>query len=120
MGLLVRSAAGLSLLFLILPIDVGETAGEQQQQVGPIQALFAARDAVLDLAGICERQPDVCATARAALATIVARATEAVRLAQSVGDSGQPPEAAVLPDAALPETAPAIPIPAQREASPAG
>jgi predicted Abi (CAAX) family protease len=83
MGLIVRSAIGLSLLFLVLPLDVSEqTAG--QEQVGPVQALFAARDAVRDVVGICERQPDVCATAHAAFATIMAKARESVRLAQAL------------------------------------
>jgi len=104
---------GLSLLFLVLPIDVGGSESEPgEQEVGPVQALFAARDAVRDIAGICERQPDVCATAKAALATIIARAMESVRLAESLaGDS--PPEAEPV------QVPPDEPIPAENPASPA-
>jgi len=106
MGLLLRSVAGLSLLFLVLPIDVsGETAGEEQ--VSPLQALFAARDALADLTSLCERQPDVCATAKAAIATIIARAQESVRLVQS-------PDEQPDPEAKAPQPAPAEPVPTQK------
>jgi len=112
MGLLIRSAVGLSLLFLVLPIDVGGSeSSPAEQEVGPVQALFAARDAVRDIAGICERQPDVCATAKAALATIIARAKESVRLAGSLsGDS--PSEAEPV------QPSPDVPIPSDKPASP--
>ncbi|WP_011580219.1 MULTISPECIES: DUF5330 domain-containing protein [Chelativorans] len=89
MGLLIRSVAGLSLLFLALPIDVsGETTGEEP--VSPLQTIFAARDALADIASLCERQPDVCATAKAAIATIIARAKESVRMAQSLSGEAKP------------------------------
>jgi len=113
MGLLIRSALGLSLLFLVLPIDVGGSDSLQaEQEVGPLQALFAARDAVRDIAGICERQPDVCATAKAAIATIIARARESVRLAESL--AGNPP-----PTTEPAEASPDLPLPTDRPAAPA-
>ena len=115
MGLILRSAVGLSLLFLVMPIDVGEeTAG--QQEVGAVQALFAARDAVRDLAGFCDRQPEVCGTARAALSTILARAKESIRLAeQFAGDPAVPAAdtepAKPMPEAPLPDVPVVTPTP---------
>ncbi|WEX07747.1 DUF5330 domain-containing protein [Chelativorans sp. AA-79] len=83
MGLLVRSVAGLSLLFLVLPIDLsGETAKEGEAR--PPQALSAARDTPAGLTSICERRPDICATATVVFAAIAAQAREGVRLAQSL------------------------------------
>lgn len=49
--------------------------------VGPVQAARAAREAVSDTMAICERKPDVCKTAKAALHTIVTRAKETARFA---------------------------------------
>ena len=46
-----------------------------------VQAFFAAREAVGDVAGICERKPDVCETGKAAFHTIGARARESARIA---------------------------------------
>lgn len=88
MRFIIRSAFWLSLVFLLVPFG-GETAGGNS--VGPVQALLAAREALQDFAGICERRPDVCETAKAAAATIAARAGEALRL---VGSDAKAPEPA--------------------------
>lgn len=73
MGFLIRLGFWFSLVLLVLPLGtVGN--GEDGQSVGPLQAFFAARDAVGDVAGICERKPDVCDVGKAALQTIGARA----------------------------------------------
>ena len=76
MGFLIRSAFWLSLVLLLIPFGTG--AGDL---VGPIQAFSAAREAVGDITGICERKPDVCLTGKAALHTIGTRAREASRIA---------------------------------------
>ncbi|WP_164756141.1 DUF5330 domain-containing protein, partial [Mesorhizobium sp. M7A.F.Ca.US.014.04.1.1] len=56
MVFLIRMAFWFSLVLLALPLSVGpDEAGHES--VGPIQALFAAREAVGDMAGICERKP---------------------------------------------------------------
>ena len=52
-----------------------------QESVGPIQALFAAREAVGDIAGICERKPEVCETGKSAMHTITVRAKETAKIA---------------------------------------
>lgn len=85
MGFLIRCAFWLSLALLIIPIDTGEqeNAGDT---VGPIQAAYAAREAVQDLSGLCERKPDVCETSRAALHTIGVRAREGIRIGMQLID----------------------------------
>ena len=78
MGFLIRMAFWFSLVLLVLPLDVSTTTGES---VSPIKAFFAAREAVGDVAGICERKPEVCETGKAAFHTIGARARESARIA---------------------------------------
>jgi hypothetical protein len=81
MFFLIRMAFWFSLVLLALPLGTGG-----RDSVGPVQALMAARDAVGDLAGICERKPDVCETGKSAMHTITARAGEAARLAAGLLD----------------------------------
>ena len=93
MGFLIRMAFWFSLVLLALPLGVGP--GEDgQQSVGPIQALFAAREAVGDIAGLCERKPDVCETGKSAMYTITVRAKETARIAAAMIDDKQPEQAA--------------------------
>lgn len=80
MGFLVRMAFWFSLVLLCLPLDPATESGISGS-VGPIQAFFAAREAVGDVAGICERKPDVCVTGKAAMHTISVRAREGARIA---------------------------------------
>ncbi|UVK38159.1 DUF5330 domain-containing protein [Mesorhizobium sp. AR10] len=107
MVFLIRMAFWFSLVLLALPLSVGpDEAGHQS--VGPIQALFAAREAVGDIAGICERKPDVCETGKSAMHTISARAKETAKIAAAMLDddtakpdmsvaTGSVPEEIVLP-----------------------
>jgi len=77
MGFLIRMTFWFSLVLLALPLDpVGGASG-----VSPVQAFFAARAAVDDISGICERKPDVCDVGRAAMHTIGVRAKESARIA---------------------------------------
>ena len=88
MGFLIRMAFWFSLVLLALPLGVGP--GEDgQQSVGPIQALFAAREAVGDIAGLCERKPDVCETGKSAMYTISVRAKETAKIAAAMIDDQQ-------------------------------
>ncbi|RWM18050.1 MAG: hypothetical protein EOR72_05725 [Mesorhizobium sp.] len=88
MGFLIRMAFWFSLVLLALPLGVGP--GENgQQSVGPIQALFAAREAVGDIAGLCERKPDVCETGKSAMYTISVRAKETAKIAAAMIDDQQ-------------------------------
>ena len=91
MGFLIRCTFWLSLVLLIIPF--GTSGGnETVESVGPIQALSAAREAVGDISGICERKPDVFVTGKAALHTIGVRAREASRIAFELLDDkfGEP------------------------------
>jgi hypothetical protein len=80
MTFLIRMAFWFSLVLLALPFNFG-AQDETVRSVGPIEALFAAKEAVSDVAGICERKPDVCETGRAAFDTISVRAVESARIA---------------------------------------
>ena len=92
MGFLIRMAFWFSLVLLALPLGVGP--GEDgEQSVGPIQALFAAREAVGDIAGLCERKPDVCETGKSAMYTITVRAKETAKIAAAMIDDQQPGQA---------------------------
>jgi hypothetical protein len=67
------------LVLMFLPIDSGTE--HNQRTVSALEALFAARETVADLQGICERKPEVCETGGAALETIKLRAAAGARLA---------------------------------------
>lgn len=109
MFFLIRMAFWFSLVLLALPLSVGSDE-PGQESVGPIQALFAAREAVGDIAGICERKPDVCETGKSAMHTITARAKETAKIAAAMLDdksaagpdtstmTGSVPEEIVLPE----------------------
>ncbi len=80
MGFLVRMAFWFSLVLLVLPLDTGNSSTDTPS-VGAIQAFVAAREAVGDVTGICERKPEVCETGKSALHTVGVRAREAARIA---------------------------------------
>lgn len=80
MGFLIRTAFWFSLVLLFIPFDLSDAEG-RVDTVSPIQAFFAAKDAVGDIAGMCERKPDVCETGRSALQTIGLKARETARMA---------------------------------------
>jgi hypothetical protein len=77
MGFLIRTCFWFSLVLLFLPIAPQEGA----ETVSPLEALVAARDAIGDVSGMCDREPQVCETGRAALQTIGVRARESARIA---------------------------------------
>lgn len=86
MGFLFKTAFWFSLVLLALPFDFGDKTNGQPS-VGAIQAFVAAREAVGDLSGICERKPDVCETGKSAMHTVGIRAREAARIAYEMLDS---------------------------------
>ncbi len=101
MFFLIRTAFWFSLVLLFLPLGSGET-----EQVGPVQAFVAARAAIADISGFCERQPDACATGSAAIHTIGTRAQESVRIAGEFLGDGE----TALPDSILTGSVP-VPTP---------
>lgn len=85
MGLLIRITFWFSLVLLALPLGGG--GGEDgAPKVGAIEAIIAAGEAMTDIAGMCERKPDVCETGKSALSTIGVRAREASRIAYETLD----------------------------------
>lgn len=92
MGFLIRMAFWFSLVLLALPLG-----GDGSPGVNPIQAFFAARAAVDDLSGICERKPDVCEVGKAAMQTIGVRAKESARIAYEILDQADTTESAGIP-----------------------
>ena len=85
MSFLIRMAFWFSLVLLVLPLDPA-TGDGQAESISPIQAFFAAQEAVGDVAGICERKPEVCETGKAAMHTIGVRAREGARIAYEMID----------------------------------
>jgi hypothetical protein len=109
MGFLIRSAVWFSLVLLLLPFG-GDGSTDD---LGPLQALLAAREAVQDVSGMCERKPDVCKAGRSALHTIGVKAKASAKLAYDVlgDDSGdkvarpeQDIEAVIKAAEAMPDT----------------
>lgn len=94
MGFIIRSAFWLSLVLLLIPFG----SSHDGQMVNPLQAMFAAKGAIEDIAGMCERKPDVCAVGRAAVHTIGVRAREGARMAYQALDGAD--ENAGSPDTA--------------------
>jgi hypothetical protein len=96
MGFLVRMAFWFSLVLLILPLDTGNSSTDAPS-VGAIQAFLAAREAVGDVTGICERKPEVCETGKSALQTVGVRAREAARIAfEMLDDNFGEPDTATM------------------------
>ncbi|WP_195161889.1 DUF5330 domain-containing protein [Mesorhizobium sp. NBSH29] len=84
MWFLIRAAFWFSLVLLFLPFGLGgDIKGET---VSPLQAVFAAREAVSDVTGICERKPDVCVIGKSAAHTVGVRARETARIAYELLD----------------------------------
>jgi hypothetical protein len=77
MFFLMRMTFWFSLVLLMLPFG----GGDDGQQVSPLKALLTVREAVGDIAGICERKPDVCETGKSALHTIGVRAKASAKIA---------------------------------------
>ena len=72
MGFLIRIGFWFSLVLLVLPLGPQGEAGS----VGAVQAFLAAREAFIDVTGMCGRKPEVCRTGREAMLTIGVRARE--------------------------------------------
>jgi len=83
MGFLIRTGFWFSLVLLILPLDAGKEGGSS---VGALETFAAARQAIIDVSGLCERNPGVCETGAAAMHTVGVRAREAARIAYELLD----------------------------------
>jgi len=91
MGFLIRIGFWFSLVLLALPLGPRGEAGS----VGAVQAFLAAREAFIDVTGMCERKPEVCRTGREAMLTIGVRAREGARIAIGMlAEDGSDPDQA--------------------------
>lgn len=99
MGFIFKCAFWLSLVLLIIPIDVSDQQ-DPGTAIGPIDAFFAAREAVGDISGMCERKPHVCEVGRSAAQTITLRAREGARMAAAALNDQPAP---IVEPAKLPE-----------------
>lgn len=84
MFFLFRTAFWFSLVLLVLPF--GGTGDDGGEAVSPVQAFFAASEAVSDVSGICERKPEVCEIGKSAFQTIGVRARESAKIAYELLD----------------------------------
>ncbi len=100
MGFLIKSAFWLSLVLLMIPFGShGDENGEPL--VGPIDTFLAARGAIQDISGMCERRPDVCAYGHAAFQTISVRARQGARIAMEMMDEPDAPVVGAATDDAI-------------------
>ena len=100
MGFLLRMAFWFSLVLLALPFG----SQDGQPSVNAIDALAAAREAVGDISGLCERKPEVCEIGKSAMHTVGIRAREAARIAYETLDENVEPrdaDALTQPDPAI-------------------
>lgn len=97
MGFLIRTAFWLSLVLLFLPLGGGSDEAGEFQTVGALDTLLAARDAAADMAGMCERNPHVCETAKAAASTVLIRARAGINAASEMMADDTPVQASEAP-----------------------
>ncbi|MFN3764519.1 MAG: DUF5330 domain-containing protein [Aliihoeflea sp.] len=83
-GFLFKSAFWLSIALLFIPLAPSSETGEPQ--VGAMDAFFAAREAISDVTGICERKPEACEVGGALVGSMGVRAREGARLAYEALD----------------------------------
>jgi hypothetical protein len=84
MGFLIKTAFWFGLVLLIIPFGTG---GDKDKLVNPVEAFQAAREAAGDVAGMCERKPEVCVVGKSALYTIGIHAREGARIAYQMLDA---------------------------------
>ena len=103
MFFLLRLLFWFSVVLFFLPLGSG------RNQVDPIEAVSAAKHAVEDIAGMCERNPEVCVTGKAALQMVGERARDRAQAAIDTLDQHLEPQPANV-DAPRPD----VPVPTAR------
>lgn len=101
MRFLIKSIFWLTLILILIPFGGSETEG--QPAVGPMETFFAAKEALGDIMGICERLPDTCAVGTSIVQTLGIRAREAARMAFTTLDERFGKEDEQLNTGAIPE-----------------
>lgn len=94
MGFIIRSVFWLSLVLLLVPF--GANGEDAENTVGPVDAFIAARGAIGDISGMCERKPEVCEIGKSAIHTIGVRAREGARIAMAAIEENDEPTDAEL------------------------
>lgn len=84
-----------SLVLLFLPLGLSPT-GTGQDSIGALQTILAAKQAIEDVSGMCERQPEVCVTGKAALRSLGVKARDTAKGAYETLD-GQLEQGPPLP-----------------------
>lgn len=82
---LIRLSFWAALVLLVIPFGQHDDAANIDL-ASPMEAVSAVRLAVSDIAGICERKPELCAESRKLMATLGQRAREGVRIAYEALD----------------------------------
>jgi hypothetical protein len=99
---ILRAAFWLTLVVFLIP------GGADSPRAGAIEALLAARGAIADIAGMCERQPDVCNKGGAALlafgekaklgASLFYQTIDSKIVTGKLKDVGSPPHGTLRPE----------------------
>jgi Family of unknown function (DUF5330) len=71
MFFLIRAAFWLTVVVMLLPGD--PNSGANAPRVSAVEALVAARSAIVDISSFCDRNPDTCATGSTAAQVFVSK-----------------------------------------------
>jgi len=82
----IRAAFWLSALVLLLPPSRN---GEPAPRINVLHAAYAARVLIQDVSGVCDRNPDACATSREALAHLSRKLTTGAQIVSAGIAAGQ-------------------------------
>ncbi|MCX5497616.1 DUF5330 domain-containing protein [Kaistia dalseonensis] len=102
---LLRAAFWLSIVLLLIPGD--PSTGTPAPRISALDALIAARGAIADLSGMCDRQPEVCINGGAALQAFGAKARDGVALLYQTLDGKLSAPTLPAPPASAPPMPPA-------------
>lgn len=83
---ILRAAFWLCLVVFLIPGDPAN--GKPAPAAVAIAALQSVRGAIADVAGLCERQPDVCSNGMAALQAVAAKARVGAALFEAAVEGG--------------------------------
>lgn len=81
-----RAVFWLSTLVLLLPPTQN---GEPAPRINVLHAAYAARILIQDMSGVCDRNPDACATSREALAHLSRKLTTGAQIVSAGIAAGQ-------------------------------
>jgi len=116
--LLLRIGFWPAMVLAIISLAGRPTSGTDAE-LGPLEAISAAGSAIKDVAGICDRQPDVCVAGTAAARLIAARVRDAAQMIQSGHDAQEGlPEPTVTGTIPVPTPRPPLPVPHLQRATP--